>query len=112
MNNIVHKLRTLVLNEAFGGVLLIVCTLLALLVQNGSFSEHYREFLNLKVGFSVGEFELNKPFLLWINDGLISIFFFAIGLELKKEFCTEILKILKILFCLLWGHWVVYLYLL
>ncbi|EMG4599825.1 Na+/H+ antiporter NhaA [Campylobacter coli] len=86
MNNIVHKLRTLVLNEAFGGVLLIVCTLLALLVQNGSFSEHYREFLNLKVGFSVGEFELNKPFLLWINDGLISIFFFAIGLELKKEF--------------------------
>lgn len=86
MNNIVHKLKTLVLNEAFGGVLLIVCTLLALLVQNGSFSEHYREFLNLKVGFSVGEFELNKPFLLWINDGLISIFFFAIGLELKKEF--------------------------
>ncbi|TEY28360.1 Na+/H+ antiporter NhaA, partial [Campylobacter sp. CH185] len=51
MNNIVHKLKTLVLNEAFGGVLLIVCTLLALLVQNGSFSEHYREFLNLKVGF-------------------------------------------------------------
>ena len=86
MNSIISKLKILVSNEAFGGILLIVCTLLALFVQNGSLSWHYREFLDLNVGFSIGEFELNKPFLLWINDGLISIFFFAIGLELKKEF--------------------------
>ncbi|TKX32992.1 Na+/H+ antiporter NhaA [Campylobacter aviculae] len=86
MNGVFHKLKTLILSEAFGGILLIICTLFALLVQNGFLSEYYRNFLNLKVGFSVGEFELNKPFLLWINDGLISIFFFAIGLELKKEF--------------------------
>ncbi|MBZ7935623.1 MULTISPECIES: Na+/H+ antiporter NhaA [Campylobacter] len=86
MNGVFQKLKTLILSEAFGGILLIVSTLLALLIQNGFFSEHYRSLLNLKVGFSVGEFELNKPFLLWVNDGLISIFFFAIGLELKKEF--------------------------
>ncbi len=44
MNNIVHKLKTLVLNEAFGGVLLIVCTLLALLVQNGSLANIIENF--------------------------------------------------------------------
>ncbi|TKX31556.1 Na+/H+ antiporter NhaA [Campylobacter estrildidarum] len=86
MNDIFCKLKKIFLSETFGGILLIISTIFALFVQNGFFSEHYRNLLNLKVGFSVGEFELNKPFLLWINDGLISIFFFAIGLELKKEF--------------------------
>ncbi|EES88996.1 Na+/H+ antiporter NhaA [Helicobacter canadensis] len=80
------KLKNLLHNEAFGGILLIVCTALALLIQNGPYSSHYRAFLNLDVGFNIGNFVLNKPFLLWVNDGLISIFFFAIGLELKKEF--------------------------
>lgn len=92
---ILDGLKTLMRNEALGGVLLIICTLLALFIQNGSFVGHYREFLNLNVGFSIGDFELNKPFLLWINDGLISIFFFAIGLELKKEFVEGDFKNLK-----------------
>ncbi len=80
------KFKNLASNEAFGGALLIFFTILALFVQNSFLSTYYKEFLELKIGFSVNEFTLNKPFLLWINDGLISIFFFAIGLELKKEF--------------------------
>ena len=80
------RLKALVKNEAFGGVLLIVFTLLALWVENGIFQGFYKEFLNLPVCFVIGTFELIKPFLLWINDGLIAIFFFSIGLELKKEF--------------------------
>lgn len=86
MKHLFSKLRILVYNEAFSGLLLIFFALLALLVQNSPYSPYYAEFLSLKVGVSVGDFELKKPFLLWINDGLISIFFFAIGLELKKEF--------------------------
>lgn len=81
-----NKFKALIHNEAFSGVLLIVFALLALWVENGRFSEHYRTFINLEVGFKAGDFILTKPFLLWINDGLIAIFFFAIGLELKKEF--------------------------
>ncbi len=81
-----QKLKALVKNEAFGGVLLIAFTLLALWVANGSYNGVYNEFLALPVGFIIGSFELIKPFLLWINDGLIAIFFFSIGLELKKEF--------------------------
>ncbi len=80
------RLKALVRNEAFGGILLILFTFLALFVENGVFQGFYKEFLNLPVGFVIGSFELIKPFLLWINDGLIAIFFFSIGLELKKEF--------------------------
>ena len=80
-----ERLKNFVHNEAFDGVLLIICTIFALLVQNSFLSDHYRELLNLNMGFVAGEFRLEKPFLLWVNDGLISIFFFAIGLELKKE---------------------------
>ena len=81
-----QKLKSLVKNETFGGVLLIAFTLLALWVENGAYTGFYNEFLALPVGFVIGSFELIKPFLLWINDGLIAIFFFSIGLELKKEF--------------------------
>lgn len=84
--NILKGLKSLPHNEALGGILLIISAIFALLVQNSSLSVYYSEFLSVKVGFNVGEFALNKPFLLWINDGLIAIFFFAIGLELKKEF--------------------------
>ncbi|HEC1573740.1 TPA: Na+/H+ antiporter NhaA [Campylobacter upsaliensis] len=87
-----ERLKNFVHNEAFGGVLLIICTIFALLVQNSFLSDHYRELLNLNMGFVAGEFRLEKPFLLWVNDGLISIFFFAIGLELKKEFMQGAFK--------------------
>lgn len=80
------RLKNFVRNDAFSGVLLLFATLLALWVENGIFSGVYRSFLNLDVGLVIGDFTLLKPFLLWINDGLIAIFFFAIGLELKKEF--------------------------
>lgn len=82
----VQKLRAIFKNEAFGGVLLIFFTILALVVENGIFQGFYAQFLNLPVGFVVGQFQLIKPFVLWINDGLIAIFFFSIGLELKHEF--------------------------
>lgn len=87
-----QKFKKLVKNEAFGGVLLIVFTLLALLVENGAYQGFYQEFIALPVGFVIGSHELIKPFILWINDGLISIFFFSIGLELKKEFAHGELK--------------------
>ncbi|MCR2061978.1 Na+/H+ antiporter NhaA [Campylobacter helveticus] len=90
--SLLDRLRSLIHNEAFGGVLLIICTIFALLVQNSFLSDYYRELLNLNMGFVAGEFSLEKPFLLWVNDGLISIFFFAIGLELKKEFAQGAFK--------------------
>ena len=73
-------------NEATGGVLMMFCAVLALILQNGSYSTSYRHWIEMSAGVVFGDFQLIKPLLLWINDGLITIFFFSIGLELKVEF--------------------------
>lgn len=79
-------LDKIVRNDATGGVLMLFCTVLALVLQNGSYSTSYRHWLEMQAGVIFGDFQLIKPLLLWINDGLITIFFFSIGLELKIEF--------------------------
>ena len=72
-------------SESAGGILLVIATFLALLFANTSLSPFYDLLLNIPVEIRFGEFEIAKPLLLWINDGLMAIFFFMIGLELKTE---------------------------
>lgn len=81
-----RKLEEFAHNDATGGVIMMFCTVLALVLQNGSYSTSYRHWLEMSAGVVFGDFSLIKPLLLWINDGLITIFFFSIGLELKIEF--------------------------
>ncbi|MGM5469229.1 Na+/H+ antiporter NhaA [Flavobacteriaceae bacterium LMO-SS05] len=81
--------------ESFGGILLLLATIIALVWANSSFSESYLEIWQYKIGFSTENFELNKPLLLWINDGLMAIFFFLIGLEIKREFLIGELNSMK-----------------
>lgn len=71
--------------ESAGGILLFIATLLAIVCANTPLSQLYDLFLTTPVVVSVGTFEIAKPLLLWINDGLMAIFFFVIGLELKRE---------------------------
>lgn len=73
-------------HDATAGILMMISTIVALCYQNSPYSYDYREWLDTKAGFLFGNYELIKPVLLWVNDGLISIFFFSIGLELKHEF--------------------------
>ena len=72
--------------ESFSGILLLLATVLALIWANSPYSESYQALWQYKVGFTTESFELNKPLILWINDGLMAIFFFLIGLEIKREF--------------------------
>lgn len=72
--------------ESFSGILLLAATVVALAWANSPWSESYEQLWNIKIGFSAGDFILKKPLLLWINDGLMAIFFFLIGLEVKREF--------------------------
>lgn len=65
---------------------MLLCIVLALILQNGSYSTSYRHWLDTTAGIVFGDFTLMKPLLLWINDGLITFFFFSIGLQLKIEF--------------------------
>ncbi|MET4695714.1 Na+/H+ antiporter NhaA [Endozoicomonas lisbonensis] len=67
------------------GVLLIVAAILAKIAVNSPLADYYDLLLQLPVNFSVGPLEINKPLLLWINDGLMAVFFLLIGLEVKYE---------------------------
>lgn len=81
--------------ESFSGILLILATIVALIWANSPFSDSYVSLWNSKVGFSFTGFELYKPLLLWINDLLMAIFFFVIGLEIKREFLAGELNTTK-----------------
>ena len=83
---ILEKLKEFLKLEASGGIILFVAGIFAMIIANTHYSNYYENFLNTPVVFSFGSFELAKPFYLWINDGLMAIFFFLIGLELKREF--------------------------
>lgn len=71
--------------ESASGLLLIIATVLAMVVVNSPARPIYQLFLDTPVVVSVGALEIAKPLLLWINDGLMAIFFFLIGLEIKRE---------------------------
>jgi len=79
-------------HEASGGILLMIATIAALLCQNTFLSDFYNEFLKTKFTVSFGEYGLSKPLILWVNDGLMAVFFFLIGLELKREVLEGELK--------------------
>ncbi len=72
--------------ETAAGMLLLLATALALLLANSSIASYYQLLLSTLVMFKAGTFEIAKPLLLWINDGLMVVFFFLVGLELKREF--------------------------
>lgn len=72
--------------ESAGGILLIGATAIALIAANSPAAWMYNAFLDMPVEVRVGAIRVAKPALLWINDGLMAVFFFLIGLELKREF--------------------------
>ncbi len=71
--------------QASGGILLFIFTIVALVWANSPFAQSYNELwqTNITVGF--GAYQLEKPLLIWINDGLMAVFFFVVGLEIKRE---------------------------
>ncbi len=72
-------------HEAAGGILLMLSAALALIVANSGWSAGYEALLETKLSILIGGQGLSKALILWINDGLMAIFFFLIGLELKAE---------------------------
>ncbi|WP_100613772.1 Na+/H+ antiporter NhaA [Confluentibacter citreus] len=81
--------------ESFSGILLLLATIVALAWANSPFAESYQSLWNYKIGFTTENFELYKPLILWVNDGLMAIFFFLIGLEIKREFLIGELNSIK-----------------
>lgn len=71
--------------QSLGGILLFAATIMALLFANSRLSDLYDTIRETVVGIEAGSFILKKPLILWVNDGLMAIFFFMIGLEIKRE---------------------------
>ena len=71
--------------ESAGGILLIFAAILAMIFANTGLQSVYDLFLSTPVAIQIGTLEIAKPLLLWINDGLMAVFFFLVGLELKRE---------------------------
>jgi NhaA family Na+:H+ antiporter len=80
-----HGLSEFFRLESAGGILLIAAAALALVCANSPLEEFYDGFRELPVAVVVGELQIAKPLLLWINDGLMAIFFLLVALEIKRE---------------------------
>jgi len=78
--------------DSLGGLLLMLSALAAMLVANSAFLPYYEGALNARLSITINQEGLTKPLYLWINDGLMAVFFFLIGLELKRELLEGKLK--------------------
>ncbi len=81
----VHALSEFFRLEAAGGILLIGAALLALICANSPLQSLYLAFQDMPVAVRIGGFGIAKPLLLWINDGLMAVFFLLVALEIKRE---------------------------
>ncbi len=82
---VLDRIRSFMRLEAAGGITLVVCAALAMLVANSPLVTQYDKLLDVHLSIAVGDWSISKPLLLWINDGLMAIFFLLVGLEVKRE---------------------------
>ena len=78
-------IREFLRHEAAGGVVLLAAAALAFVLTNSPLAEHYLRFFELHLSLKLGDLGLDKSLGHWINDGLMAIFFFLVGLEIKRE---------------------------
>lgn len=72
-------------SSSAGGIILLICVIISLFIANSGWSGGFKEMLDFELGFNTASLHLRYPILLWINDGLMAIFFLLVGLEIKRE---------------------------
>ncbi len=87
--------RKFIDRETAGGVLLIICMVIALVLANSPLSESYHHFWEIQVSLQIDRYKFSEPLHFLVNDGLMVIFFFVVGLEIKREFYAGYLSDFK-----------------
>lgn len=82
---VIRPMQEFIQEEQSSGLLLLVITVIALLIANSPLASAYDALIHTSIGITIGTFELRNTLLHWINDGLMAIFFFVVGLEIKRE---------------------------
>ena len=83
--HILGPMQEFIQQSQASSIILLVMTILALLIANSPLSAMYNTLLETHIGLSIGAFQLDESILHWVNDGLMAIFFFLVGLEIKRE---------------------------
>ena len=86
LERVTEKFQSFTRIEGLSGILLIAATIVALVWANSPWGDVYQRILEapFTIGFG-GALEISNPLIVWINDGLMAIFFFVVGLEIKRE---------------------------
>lgn len=97
MKRISEPLKNFIKHETSSSIILFAVSIIAVIWANSSYGYIYEDLWNHKftIGFADNAFHLSKPLILWINDGLMAIFFFVIGLEVKREILVGELTTLR-----------------
>ena len=85
MDKTFSRIQEFIRLETSGGVVLMIAAIFAMIIANTPLSANYDLILGTYIKVGIGNFEIAKPAILWINDGLMAIFFFLVGLEIKRE---------------------------
>ncbi len=81
--------------QSASGILLVICTAVALCMANSPWAAAWDDFWHTKVSLTVGHWQLSQSLAHWVNDGLMTIFFFVVGLEIKRELVDGELRSLR-----------------
>ncbi|MBS1492096.1 MAG: Na+/H+ antiporter NhaA [Bacteroidetes bacterium] len=95
IDTLIRPFKRFIQIEASSGIILIIITIISLILANTTLKEFYHHLLETKFLVGFGTYVLNMDLEHWINDGLMAIFFFVVGLEIKREMLTGELSSLK-----------------
>lgn len=94
-NKVVNPLIYFFKNESSSGLILLICAIIAVIIANSSLVETYEHILHTYITIGYREISISMSVLHWINDGLMAIFFFVVGMEIKRELVIGELKSIK-----------------
>lgn len=85
IDKLVSPLQKLISIESSSGIVLLICTAIAMILSNSPWREEYHALWDIEFTIGFGQFSVSESLHYWINDGLMAMFFFVVGLEMKRE---------------------------